>query len=74
MSSSRLGTSDGADLDAGIGGDMEIEHEDLVDPAGDRLPEPARRALVSLLMNRYVSRARHRMAWEGIVSGCAVCT
>ncbi|SRR5216683_1053366 len=68
MSSSRLGTSDGPDLDAGIGGDMEIEHEDLVDPAGDRLPEPARRALVSLLMNRYVSRARHRMAWEGILT------
>ena len=29
---------------------------------------PARRALVSLLMSRYVSRARHRMAWEGILT------
>lgn len=41
------------------------EHDDGL--AGDRLPEPARRALVSLLMHRYVSRTRHRMAWEGIV-------
>ena len=68
MGSSWLGTSDGADLDAEIGRDVEIEQEHLVDPVSDRLPEPARRALVSLLMNRYVSRARHRMAWEGILT------
>jgi hypothetical protein len=48
--------------DAGIGGD---HHGDM---SSDRLPEPARRALVSLLMNRYISRARHRTAWEGILS------
>jgi hypothetical protein len=34
---------------------------------GDRLTDPARRALVSLLMNRYVSRARQRAAWEGVL-------
>jgi hypothetical protein len=34
----------------------------------DRLPEPARRALVSLLMSRYVSRSRNRAAWEGILN------
>jgi hypothetical protein len=67
MSSSWLGTSDDADLDAEIGGDVEVEQEHLDDLAADRLPEPARRALVSLLMNRYVSRARHRIAWEGIL-------
>ena len=27
-----------------------------------------RRALVSLLMNRYISRARHRSAWEGVLT------
>jgi Domain of unknown function (DUF4194) len=65
MSGSWLGTSDAADLDTGIDGKAraEPEHHDVT---GDRLPEPARRALVSLLMNRYVSRTRHRIAWEGI--------
>lgn len=38
------------------------------DPSGDRLPEPARRALVSLLMNRYITRVRHRIVWEGILA------
>jgi Domain of unknown function (DUF4194) len=38
------------------------------DLASDRLPEPARRALVSLLLHRYISRARHRVAWEGILT------
>jgi len=37
-------------------------------PESDRLPDPARRALVSLLMNRYVSRSRNRVAWEGILT------
>jgi Domain of unknown function (DUF4194) len=37
-------------------------------PAAGRLPEPARRALVSLLMNRHSSAARHRAAWEGVVA------
>jgi len=36
--------------------------------ADDRLPEPARRALVSLLMHRYISKSRHRLAWEGILA------
>jgi hypothetical protein len=49
---------------AGAGADGENGHHDL---AGDRLPEPARRALVSLLLNRYICRARHRVAWEGIL-------
>jgi Domain of unknown function (DUF4194) len=61
MSRLRLTTSD----DAGNGGQVEDEH---LDAAGDRLPEPARRALVSLLMNRYVSRTRHRIVWDGIVT------
>ena len=68
MSSSWLGTSDDAGLGVEVGGDVEVEQEHLDDLAGDRLPEPARRSLVSLLMNRYVSRARHRMAWEGILT------
>jgi Domain of unknown function (DUF4194) len=44
------------------------ETEDESDLASGRLPEPARRALVTLLMNRYVSRARHRSAWEAILT------
>jgi hypothetical protein len=32
------------------------------------LPEAGRRTLVSLLMNRYISRGRHRAAWEGILA------
>ncbi len=50
----------------GTPGDVEVEQEHREEPAAGRLPEPARRALASLLMNRYVSRARHRLAWEGI--------
>lgn len=53
-----------SDLD----GEFEIEHENLDERDGDRLPDPARRALVSLLTNRYVSRARQRTAWEGILA------
>jgi hypothetical protein len=64
MSSSWPDTSD----DAGIGGDLDTGHDRHDGPSGDRLPEPARRALVSLLMNRYVSRTRNRTAWEGILS------
>ena len=64
MSSSWPATSD----DAGIGGDLDAEHDHNDDLSDNRLPEPARRALVSLLMNRYISRARHRAAWEGILS------
>ena len=64
MGSSRPGTGD----DAGFADEAGVEHEDRDDLADDRLPEPARRALVSLLMNRYVSRTRHRIAWEGIVA------
>jgi hypothetical protein len=42
---------------------------DAEDDAGvDRLPEPARRALVSLLMSRYVPKSRNRAAWEAIVN------
>ena len=61
MSSPWPGTRD----NAGVGADGENGHHDL---AGDRLPEPARRALVSLLLNRYICRARHRVAWEGILT------
>jgi Domain of unknown function (DUF4194) len=49
-----------------IEAEAEAEQPDGV--AADRLPEPARRALVSLLMNRYVSRTRHRLAWQGILT------
>ncbi len=71
MSGPRLSTDD-----TGIGGETEgeqaegeqAEHEQLDDLASDRLPEQGRRALVTLLMNRYVSRARHRVAWEGILT------
>lgn len=64
MSNSWPGISD----DAEIGGDLDAEHEHRYDMASDRLPEPGRRALASLLMNRYVCRARHRSAWEGILT------
>ena len=64
MSSSWPDTGD----DTGIGDGLDVEHEHHDDRSGARLPEPARRALVSLLMNRYVSKARNRAAWEGIVS------
>lgn len=64
MSSSWPDSSD----NAGIARDVDAERDHHDGLSGDRLPEPARRALVSLLMNRYISRARHRTAWEGIVS------
>jgi Domain of unknown function (DUF4194) len=51
---------------SGPSGDADVEREHPDDR--DRLPGPARRALVSLLMNRYISKARHRMAWEGILT------
>ena len=49
-----------ADTGGGYGHDPDL--------ASDRLPEPARRALVYLLLHRYISRARHRVAWEGILT------
>jgi Domain of unknown function (DUF4194) len=45
-----------------------IETTDESDLTSGRLPEPARRALVTLLLNRYVSRARHRSAWEAVLT------
>lgn len=53
MSSSRPGVDD----EAGSADDPGVEHEHRDDVAGDRLPEPARRAMVSLLMNRYISKS-----------------
>jgi uncharacterized protein DUF4194 len=64
MSSPWPGTRD----NAGTGADFDSGREHYDDLAGDRLPEPARRALVSLLLNRYICRARHRVAWEGILT------
>lgn len=64
MSSPWPGTSG----DAGTGGDVDGGREHYHDLSGDRLPQPARRALVSLLLNRYISRTRHRIAWEGILT------
>ncbi len=64
MSSSRPGADDAA----GFADDPGVEHEPRDDVAGDRLPETARRAMVSLLMNRYISRTRNRAAWEGTVA------
>jgi hypothetical protein len=59
-------------VDAGVGVEIGVEAgaggEDQDSLPGDRLSEPARRALVSLLMNRYISKARHRIAWEGILT------
>jgi hypothetical protein len=57
-----VGVSAGTVADAGDG----CGHDP--DLASDRLPEPARRALVSLLLHRYISRARYRVAWEGILT------
>jgi hypothetical protein len=57
-----VGVSAGTVADASGG----YEHDP--DLTSDRLPEPARRALVSLLLHRYISRARHRAAWEGILN------
>jgi uncharacterized protein DUF4194 len=54
--------------EAGTGGDVDGGREHYHDLAGDRLPEPARRALAALLLNRYICRARHRVAWEGILT------
>lgn len=64
MSSPWRGTSHEAGTGAGVDGGREPNHE----LADDRPPEPARRALVSLLLNRYICKARHRVAWEGILA------
>lgn len=64
MNSPWAGTSDCA----GAGADIDGENGHDPDLASDCLPEPARRALVSLLLNRYICRARHRVAWEGILT------
>jgi hypothetical protein len=58
------GTSD----EAGTGVRTDGRGEHYHDLAGDRLPEPGRRALASLLLNRYICGARHRTAWEGIAA------
>jgi hypothetical protein len=54
--------------DAGTGADIDGGNGYYPDLISDRLPEPARRALVALLLNRYICRARHRIAWEGILT------
>lgn len=64
MSSSWPDASD----DGGTGSDLDAEHDHGDGLPDTGLPEPARRALVSLLVNRYISRDRHRAVWEGILS------
>lgn len=54
--------------DAAVGSDLDAEHAVRNGAVDDRLPEPTRRSLVSLLMNRYISRARNRTAWEGVLA------
>jgi Domain of unknown function (DUF4194) len=36
--------------------------------AGSRLPDPARRAFVTLLTNRYIARSRHRHVWDALLN------
>jgi hypothetical protein len=67
MSSSWPGSSGAAHCGFEIHGEAEAEPEHC-DAGGDRLPESARRALVSLLMHRYVCKTRNRMAWEGVLT------
>ncbi|MFJ3391961.1 DUF4194 domain-containing protein [Leifsonia aquatica] len=56
--------ADDTDLD----GRAEAEAADAFgDVADERLPLPARRALVTLLTSRFITRATHPDAWSGLV-------
>lgn len=37
-------------------------------PSGSQLPTAARRALTTLLTNRFISRSRHRSAWDALLA------
>jgi hypothetical protein len=56
------------DLETDAEGVFKADPENLDTSASGRLPEPARRALIALLMNRYVWRGRSRAAWEGVLA------
>lgn len=45
-----------------------FEDDEAAEPGSSRLPEAARRALTSLLTNRFISRSRHRSAWDALLA------
>jgi Domain of unknown function (DUF4194) len=53
----------GDELDEGIADDYEGG-----DAAGSQLPTIARRALATLLTNRFITRSRNRSAWEALLA------
>ncbi|MBM0232489.1 DUF4194 domain-containing protein [Micromonospora sp. STR1_7] len=45
-----------------------FDGDDPASPDGSRLPAPARRALATLLTNRFITRSRNRAAWEALLA------
>lgn len=45
-----------------------FEDEQASDPSGSQLPVDARRALATLLTNRFITRSRNRSAWDALLA------
>lgn len=45
-----------------------FDEERADDSSGSQLPAAARRALATLVTNRFITRARHRSAWDALLT------
>jgi hypothetical protein len=45
-----------------------VEDDEPDGPGGSNLPTAARRALTTLLTNRFITRSRHRCAWDALLA------
>jgi hypothetical protein len=48
--------------------ESDIEDDEPDSPGGSHLPAAARRALATLLTNRFITRSRHRSAWDALLA------
>lgn len=46
----------------------DVDGDETDEAGGSRLPAAARRALATLLTNRFITRSRHRSAWDGLLT------
>lgn len=46
----------------------DVDSDEADEPGGSRLPAAARRALATLLTNRFITRSRHRSAWDALLT------
>lgn len=66
--SDRIGIYDDDPTSGDVLDEYAFEGDELESPGGSHLPTAARRALVTLLTSRFITRSRNRSAWEALLA------